>query len=320
MNEWLPRNLHERIIVLNHPFNFNDPTENNFSIRGYSKKVSSDKFLNSIFESLYDKKFFSNWAGNENEILRKNIENKLSKDFIKNMFVNDLLEKKEAAKKFSENKKAVLKAPTDLKVENLDELEGWEDEFIYKAIKKAQESYRIASFTDNWHNSLMWGHYADGMRGVCVKYEIDDRDIHEVDYGKPYEVSTYNMLNGKVEQEVERTFLKKNQDWSYESEFRIIKRESFYKLKKGAVKAVFFGYKCDPGKARFLCDIVKAAHGPNVNFYVARNSQVDHTVTHDKVKSEGLSIRISQVKDEMRKFRTFLDDSNVAYFMDMLGE
>lgn len=317
MNEWLPRNLHERMIYLNHPFNFNDPTENNFGIRPYSRKENSDEFLDKLFKSLYDKDLFSGLAEDKSNSIYSESNVKLSESFIKNKFINDLINKSGGGreKKKYIKEEVVLRKPTGLKVEILDEFKEWEEEFIYKAIKTAQDGYRIGCFTNNWHSSLMWGHYADGMRGVCLKYDIKESDIHSVVYGSPYEVSTHNIMAGKVEQEVERTFLKKNKDWEYEEEVRIIKREDSYKIEKGDLKGVYFGYKCDPGKAKFVCDIARAAHGKDVKFFVVRNSQVDHTFTHEEVDASGLVERMLGVKNDMGKFRTFLNDRDVSELM-----
>lgn len=317
LNEWLPRNLHERVIYLNHPFNFNDPTENNFGLRSYSRKENSGAFLDKVFSVIYKNYLLPDWVRDEKSSISEDIKSKLSEDVIKSIFTKDLLDKNKTISSSSEVK-SILRKPTGLEVENLDDLKGWEEEFLYKAVKTAQDSFRIACFTNCWHNSLMWGHYADGMRGVCIKYEIPDSDIHKVEYGNPYEVSTYNILTGKVEQEVERTFLRKNKDWSYENEFRIIRREDFYRIRKGAVKAIYFGYKCDSGKAKFVCDIAKASHGNDVNFLITRNSQVDHTLTSDEVQAGGLADKIKEVRDSMKKYRTFLDDKNVSELLAML--
>jgi hypothetical protein len=45
------------------------------------------------------------------------------------------------------------------------------------SLKKAQElmqNVRFCSFSKNWKNILMWGHYANGVRGACLIFDKDE--------------------------------------------------------------------------------------------------------------------------------------------------
>ncbi len=46
--------------------------------------------------------------------------------------------------------------------------------------------YRICSFSKEYNNILLWAHYADGFKGICIKVEIDEKwpgyEIVEINY------------------------------------------------------------------------------------------------------------------------------------------
>lgn len=194
------------------------------------------------------------------------------------------------------------------------------EDFCYRVIKSTQKDFRMSCFTTKMHNPLMWGHYADGMRGVCLEYEIDEGDVYKVEYGKSYEVDMSNILQGNAEEEVISTFLKKSSDWKYEDEYRVISRNIFYSLGKRQLKKMYFGYKCDPNKAKFLKEIAEKSFGSHVKFYVARNSMFDHTITSDEVVDSCVKPYIESARNSVDDYQTFITDKKFGEMMDMLED
>lgn len=118
-------------------------------------------------------------------------------------------------------------------------------------ILKEMNQIRICSLSKNMSNPLMWAHYADGFRGICIELEIDESklDLREITYspftpipsdepawdyeeGEDVAMSTKEWaivaLNGKYE------------DWEYEEEWRIFSEEKY--IDQGCrVTAVYFG-------------------------------------------------------------------------------
>jgi hypothetical protein len=35
--------------------------------------------------------------------------------------------------------------------------------------------YGVLCFSRGWHNPVLWSHYADGRRGICLGFEVADR-------------------------------------------------------------------------------------------------------------------------------------------------
>lgn len=85
----------------------------------------------------------------------------------------------------------------------------------------------IASLSETWYNELMWAHYADQFRGICVVYVtsrllsgLDDHSsLARVAYGdKPYHI---NLVGLRSEARARAILSTKSLMWSYEREWRL---------------------------------------------------------------------------------------------------
>lgn len=118
-------------------------------------------------------------------------------------------------------------------------------------LNKLGRTCRIRSFTECCNNSLMWAHYADGCRGICVEYDLktmvkeDNKKDPVLRYLFPvcYEESKENMEIKAMVEEVEKLeeciakkeefdpgvqitdnmdiWLRKSPKWEYEKEWRL---------------------------------------------------------------------------------------------------
>jgi hypothetical protein len=76
--------------------------------------------------------------------------------------------------------------------------------------------------TPHSDNILMWSHYAENHRGVCLEFDASVRlfgSAMAVQYRKDYPSFTVNVQNADG---VLQTILTKSDVWSYENEFRIV--------------------------------------------------------------------------------------------------
>jgi hypothetical protein len=134
----------------------------------------------------------------------------------------------------------------------------------------------ISCFSEEYDNILMWSHYADNHKGICLEYKtvsvdeyncllFDDSDI-EADYPVP-------MLKVKYFVEQLNEFLStKNKIWEYENEIRCIMPNSKFKnypnakFKKNVLSGVIFGLKTDETEKIKFKELVNSFH-ENVTFY-----------------------------------------------------
>lgn len=291
ISEWLAQNIHNRVVFLNSPENFNDPTENNFSLKNMDECDGGNEFKRKFLKTIKDD-LSESYKLNEVEkskILGVPLSSRYKDKFDEEYFVNKFADKL------------------------LDGLGGESiDTFCHRSVKEAQEAFRISSFSKNQSNPLMWGHYADGMRGVCIEYDIDEKDLNKVEYEECYSVDVLRVLARETEDEVKKTFLRKNPYWEYEKEYRMIRvGESYYPLEKGRLKKIYFGYKCHEDKADFIKNLAILSHGDDVRFYITRNLVSSQYMVNIPVGSDELKERIASTKNKANEHETFVDDERL---------
>jgi len=80
----------------------------------------------------------------------------------------------------------------------------------------------LLCFSQSWGNPVLWSHYADKHRGICLGFDIPDKLLTKVNYNKKLlsitDKKTGNLLNAKlIMSELLRS---KFIDWKYEDETR----------------------------------------------------------------------------------------------------
>ena len=120
-------------------------------------------------------------------------------------------------------------------------------------------------------NLLMWAHYADSHRGVCVKfYILKDLDTFlvpvPVDYNEQY--IEYNMLNSDLLSVLRR----KSPEWKYEEEYRIIKtnHQGLWEIKPDCLVEIIFGCRTSDEDKNEIRELAAASGFKNVKFSEAR--------------------------------------------------
>ncbi len=87
--------------------------------------------------------------------------------------------------------------------------------------KNFSEDYGLICFSENWSNPLLWGHYADKHKGVCLGFEIPPDHLNKINYvNERFTFSLENHLkNG--EELIQKILFNKFNHWSYEEEYRL---------------------------------------------------------------------------------------------------
>jgi hypothetical protein len=92
--------------------------------------------------------------------------------------------------------------------------------------------YRIYCLSVKPDCPLMWGHYADHHRGVCLEFDVHTPDFSsaiQVEYNAVY--PRYSLADGTDL----CPFHSKSIDWAYEREYRLIAQESNEALGAGTL-------------------------------------------------------------------------------------
>lgn len=117
-------------------------------------------------------------------------------------------------------------------------------------------------------NILMWSHYADSHKGVCLKFDLlQDLDTFSltvpVDYNSEY--PEFDTLNGNPGINI---ITRKSPDWAYEHEHRIVKvkEHGLHQINKDALVEIIFGCKTQKRNKTMIRNLVKNNGFNSVSF------------------------------------------------------
>lgn len=110
----------------------------------------------------------------------------------------------------------------------------------------------IACFSEIPDNILMWSHYADSHKGVCIEFDRtqDDSIIAKalpVNYSPDYK--RIKAFGDDDQKQAKLVLLTKSKDWSYEREWRIIDYEGgvgIRSLHPASMKSIILGCSIEP--------------------------------------------------------------------------
>ncbi len=158
-------------------------------------------------------------------------------------------------------------------------------DYVIDYIQQLRRKTRVLSFSQNFHNELMWAHYANSHKGICIGFDLTvlaEKDklmfqkvkyLDELPKVKTYDYYTDfpNFLISYIQ-----TVATKKRDWCYEEEWRIVHTNDLncseddefkslnFSTTKGFLKCVIFGlHTTDEEKYSVLKNLVKY----NISFF-----------------------------------------------------
>lgn len=95
--------------------------------------------------------------------------------------------------------------------------------FARDLIRRQSETLGILSLSERWDHVLLWSHYADAHRGVCLRFLATDNtpffsEANPVRYSEDRPVLNYYRQS--IEDQVETALMTKASFWTYEGEWR----------------------------------------------------------------------------------------------------
>ncbi|OYY95047.1 MAG: hypothetical protein B7Y41_05705 [Hydrogenophilales bacterium 28-61-23] len=123
---------------------------------------------------------------------------------------------------------------------------------IERELHKSHET-GVLCLSSKFDSPLMWSHYANQHRGVCVEYDLSKltpHELHKVTYGESRKVLASQINNWVLHNDTaarqainKASLLTKSGEWAYEREWRLLGQvglgESPMRL-----KSVIFGMRC----------------------------------------------------------------------------
>jgi hypothetical protein len=111
----------------------------------------------------------------------------------------------------------------------------------------------VLCLSEKFNSPIMWSHYGQQHRGVCVEYDISKlstKDVHKVGYGESREVLASAIRawlaadNPEARRAIERAcLLRKSKEWAYEREWRMLGPIG-PAASRVPVTAIIFGLRC----------------------------------------------------------------------------
>ena len=158
---------------------------------------------------------------------------------------------------------------------------------FYPKMSELLSNVRFSCFSKKNNNLLLWAHYGDNHRGICLKYKLPkemennvflDEIIYseikikpikpiEQDEGdsKQYETITLEEKGLTIHD----AFLRKHKDWQYEEELRMIyinENNSDELYTNIELEAIYFGIECPDNDINTIKELCKGI-GLNIKFY-----------------------------------------------------
>lgn len=141
-------------------------------------------------------------------------------------------------------------------------------DFIFMSIDA--KYYGIWSASKTSTSPVLWGHYADNHKGVCLEYQVTTEenksqlhfaeespfDVVQVKYtSKPIDIfaiepsSLLKLTNTIINTKYDK--------WEYEQEIRLINHnQGLAKFEKKALKSIIFGHRTTPKEKYALCKLL----------------------------------------------------------------
>lgn len=118
----------------------------------------------------------------------------------------------------------------------------------------------VLCFSKTNENPLLWAHYSDKHRGVCLIY---DTQKDKILFDRTMEImyrANYPKINFiKERARFDELVLTKSNDWIYEQEVRAIKTNfGIQNFHKDSLIGIIFGCKTDPNEIKRIKDLLTA--------------------------------------------------------------
>lgn len=127
----------------------------------------------------------------------------------------------------------------------------------------------VLSLAARWNCPLMWSHYADEHRGLCIEYSVPDADFRHlapVNYRHTRTIALSDVYQWKVKKSVDAEaklintiYYAKASDWRYEREWRDLETKPGNKAAPALVTGVIFGCRCDSSIIRAIVKLFDGA-------------------------------------------------------------
>ena len=164
-----------------------------------------------------------------------------------------------------------------------------------KNIKHPNEKYMelgIFSLSQNKENILLWSHYTNSHRGLCIEFKAIESNYAqreflgkalEVKYPEDNKIPTFNVYKDD-RHDISNLLIKANY-WEYEGEYRIIDIDGpgHRDLPEGIISAVYLGCNISEEDRKFALELISAYTVP-IEIYQAKKKNEYYELEFIKIE------------------------------------
>lgn len=229
--------LEDNTVALNNPQNYNDPFDSVIDFDDYdiekSISIVVEYYLIQEFLKLLNNKNIK--VGFFTKLIMKwdrfgiNLNLKVSR---KNKYYHSILGAQTLTR-------WLVRYATKKGEKSFDELKEKFSAEIIQKVKEVRNNALLSCFSKRYDSILMWSHYGNKHKGICVEFDRPDKDFLDVKYSKnrckfdledtTRRVLGYMLSNDKADVNdknlikcISKPFIVKSLDWKYEEEVRCI--------------------------------------------------------------------------------------------------
>jgi hypothetical protein len=270
-----------------HPATFNDPFDCNPTLHSDSNIDQLRTLLSKLIENRVSKEV-------ESALKNLRLEGQKASDFVSKRAHSEAANKVSHAK-FMATDPDYSNRPDDIEAAFLKEA----------VVKELRRDYErgICCFSTTYASPLLWSHYGDQHRGLCVGYNTDRLPkpvLQKVVYCQNRVIKTsmlYQALidkNQQAKNDLDRDFLlRKSEDWSYEGEWRLIGKQGLQESPL-LFTEVTFGLRCQWPVMHAVVRALSGRKNP-VRFYKMYETSDKYALDRAELDIDELSAELPRV-------------------------
>lgn len=183
--------------------------------------------------------------------------------------------------------------------------------------EKVSNKFFILCLSQVWNESLMWAHYADSFKGICIGYnaiylkntyflqlELLNKNnnfytresdhylcpLVEIKYDK-FVAEPYNMFKKNYDA-IKKCYLYKEKKWEKEKEYRAIlfdenegKFEKRIYYKSNILKEIIFGNNVKDDQIRDIRNIINRKYSRSIKYYKIKANKLSMELIKEEIAS-----------------------------------
>jgi hypothetical protein len=102
------------------------------------------------------------------------------------------------------------------KIDSVEDQEGFE-----RATSQFSKRFGVVCFSRNWDDPVLWSHYSDKHKGICLGFDVSDYNLHFIEVNYVSERLPRQQHEEEIETMARQWFSTKFKSWQYEKEVRV---------------------------------------------------------------------------------------------------